>query len=270
MGADGFVASDQAKQLVRSAMNAVANLRDSAFWKIGADDLLSLGQELETLSRDGVCGQGAPRGEKPHIVIYLHWDHVKGEIAKETRESGFPMSTRQARRYLCDAQILPVVLGGGSEILDVGRSRRTSTRGMRRAIKVRDRGCVWSGCDRPANWCDVHPVDWFVRDLGETNVHTGVLLCGFHHDEIHQAQWTIRFAADGHPEPIPRRGSIKANAPEGIRCTIDATSSTRSTVTQAAWINFAPLGRVGQKSSLSSMPGKLIHARRGGIQAWRG
>jgi hypothetical protein len=50
-------------------------------------------------------------GEKPHIVIYLHWDHVKGEIAKATRESGFPVSTGQARRYLFDAQILPVVLG---------------------------------------------------------------------------------------------------------------------------------------------------------------
>ena len=46
-------------------------------------------------------------------------------------------------------------------------------------------------------------MNWFVWDLGETNVHTGVLLCGFHHDEIHQAQWTIRFAADGHPELIP-------------------------------------------------------------------
>ncbi|QNK82633.1 hypothetical protein [Nakamurella sp. PAMC28650] len=50
-------------------------------------------------------------GEKPYIVIYLHWDHVKGEIAKATRESGFPVSTGQARRYLFDAQILPVVLG---------------------------------------------------------------------------------------------------------------------------------------------------------------
>ena len=78
-------------------------------------------------------------GEKPHIVIYLHWDHVKGEIAKATRESGFPVSTGQARRYLCEAQIIPVVLGGGSEVLDVGRSRRTYTRGMRRAIKARDR-----------------------------------------------------------------------------------------------------------------------------------
>ena len=35
-----------------------------------------------------------------------------------------------------------------------------------KAIKARDRGCVWSGCDRPANWCDVHHVNWFVRDLG--------------------------------------------------------------------------------------------------------
>jgi hypothetical protein len=46
-GTAGFVDSDQAKQLVRSAMNAVANLRDGAFWKIGADDLPVLAGALE-------------------------------------------------------------------------------------------------------------------------------------------------------------------------------------------------------------------------------
>ena len=128
---------------------------------------------------------------------------MTGAITKATRESGFAMTTGQARRYLCDATIIPVVLGGNSEILDVGREARTYTVGMRRAIKTRDRGCVWDNCDRPAGWCEVHHADWWHRDLGETNVKTGVLLCGFHHDEIHRGEWVIRFAADGRPEPIP-------------------------------------------------------------------
>ena len=89
-------------------------------------------------------------GEKPQVVVYLRWDQMTGQIEKATRENGFPMTTGEARRYLCDAKIVPVVLGGDSEILDVGRDRRTYTRAMRRAIKARDRGCVWDGCDRPA------------------------------------------------------------------------------------------------------------------------
>ena len=64
MGHDGFVDLDQAKQLVRSAMNAVSGLRDGAFWKIGADDLLSLGREFETLSR----------------LVYAANVHLSGEV----------------------------------------------------------------------------------------------------------------------------------------------------------------------------------------------
>ncbi|QNK81318.1 HNH endonuclease signature motif containing protein [Nakamurella sp. PAMC28650] len=159
---------------------------------------------VEALEGFLAAGAGPSHGgEKPQVVIYLHWDQLHDQISKATSESGFAMTTGQARRYLCDANIIPIVLGADSEILDVGRARRTYTRGMRRAIKARDRGCIWDGCDRPANWCDVHHSNWWARDLGETNVETGVLLCSFHHDEIHKAEWVIRFAEDGRPELIP-------------------------------------------------------------------
>ena len=51
MGGTGFVDIDQARELVRSAMDAVRELTAGAFWKIGSDDLLELGQECETLHR---------------------------------------------------------------------------------------------------------------------------------------------------------------------------------------------------------------------------
>ena len=169
---------------------------------------------VEALEKFLAAGAGPSHGgQKPQIVLYLHWDQITGHISKATGESGFARTTRQARRYLCDANIIPVVLGGDSEILDVGRASRTYTRGMRRAITARDRGCIWHGCDRPANWCDIHHAKWWVRDLGETNVHTGVLLCGFHHDQIHKGEWVIRFAADGRPELIPPRWIDKDQKP---------------------------------------------------------
>ncbi len=92
-------------------------------------------------------------GERPQVIVYLHWDQLTGEVSRATRESGVSMTTGEARRYLCDANIVPVVLGGAGwcwvvlggrgEMLDVGRSSRTYSVGMRRAIRARDRGCVW-------------------------------------------------------------------------------------------------------------------------------
>ena len=61
-----------------------------------------------------------------------------------------------ARRLACDARILPVVLGGAGEPLDVGRAAYIVPTGLRRALIARDRGCAFPGCDRPPHWCHAH------------------------------------------------------------------------------------------------------------------
>ena len=67
-------------------------------------------------------------------------------------DTGEPISAAEARRMACDAQILPAVLGGDSQVLDLGRARRLFTGPIRRALILRDRGCGFPGCDRPARW----------------------------------------------------------------------------------------------------------------------
>ena len=42
------------------------------------------------------------------------------------------------------------------EVLDVGRQTNRWPVAIRRAITVRDRGCVFPGCDRPPSWTDIH------------------------------------------------------------------------------------------------------------------
>ena len=87
-------------------------------------------------------------------------------------------------------------------MLDYGRSRRLITGALRRALVLRDGGCAFPGCDRPARWCDGHHViAW--QDGGSTCLENSVLLCGFHHRVIHRRRWSVRIAADGHPEFIP-------------------------------------------------------------------
>jgi hypothetical protein len=51
-------------------------------------------------------------------------------------------SAAAVRRLACDADILPVVLGTNSQILDVGRTHRLVTLALRLALVVRDHGCA--------------------------------------------------------------------------------------------------------------------------------
>ncbi len=55
---------------------------------------------------------------------------------------GTRISAGEARRLACGAGIIPVVLGGASEPLDVGRQRRFHTKAQRIAMGIRDGGCT--------------------------------------------------------------------------------------------------------------------------------
>ena len=68
---------------------------------------------------------------------------------------------------------------------------------IRRAVQLRDRGCAWPRCGRPAAWCDVHHLQ-HKADGGKTSVSNCVLLCQFHHDVcIHRRGWRLVLHPDG-------------------------------------------------------------------------
>ncbi|MEO8261487.1 MAG: DUF222 domain-containing protein [Pseudolysinimonas sp.] len=103
-----------------------------------------------------------------------------------------PISAATARRLASDAEIIPCVLGGPSEVLDQGRAFRLFTTPQRRAIAVRDGECVWPGCNAPPGWCEVaHLVSWL--DGGGTDLDNGVLLCRFHHRRFDNDGWTLEW-----------------------------------------------------------------------------
>jgi hypothetical protein len=101
-----------------------------------------------------------------------------------------PISARAARRLAADAAIIPVVLGGDSEPLDVGQSSRLFTESQRRALAVRDGGCIWPGCDAPPGWCEVaHLIPW--SHNGPTDLANGALMCRFHHRRFDNDGWAL-------------------------------------------------------------------------------
>jgi hypothetical protein len=88
------------------------------------------------------------------------------------------------------------------------REARLFSSKQRIALAARDGGCRWRGCDRPGSFCEAHHIDERVRDSGRTDVDRGILLCRWHHMELHHGGW--RITRDGNEDfvlhPPPGRG----------------------------------------------------------------
>ena len=113
-----------------------------------------------------------------------------------TLDTGGQVSAAEARRLACTAGIIPLVLGGKSEVLDVGRRRRFHTGAQRIAMAIRDKGCTAQNCDRPPAMCHAHhDIPW--SEGGNTDLDHGRLLCGHHHRRIHDHRYRITRQPDG-------------------------------------------------------------------------
>ncbi|MBV9011814.1 MAG: DUF222 domain-containing protein [Pseudonocardiales bacterium] len=140
-------------------------------------------------------------GEPPHLTLTLTWETLRTGLGAATLDYGTHLSASQARRWACDAKIIPIVLSGESEPLDVGRAMRTVPLSLRRALIARDRGCAFPGCDRPPGLCQAHHCrPW--ADGGDTSVDNCVLLCETHHRHVHHTGWEI-LIRPGYVEFIP-------------------------------------------------------------------
>jgi hypothetical protein len=117
-------------------------------------------------------------------------------------DTGRTLSAATLRQLACDALVVPAVLGGQAQVLDLGRATKVWNRAQRRAIALRDRGYVAPGCDRPPHACQVHHCRHWI-DGGPTDLANGALLCGFHHRMVHRQGWGITLAANGYPQLIP-------------------------------------------------------------------
>jgi hypothetical protein len=150
-------------------------------------------------------------GERPHISVTLDFETLRRGVGHAVLDGDHYLSAAQARRIACDAKIIPVVMGGGSEALDLGRSKRTVSVAQRKALHARDRGCAFPSCSRPPKWTDAHHVT-FWADGGATDLDNLVLLCRRHHVLVHHSQWRITMTG-GVPTFIPPRHVDPAQRP---------------------------------------------------------
>jgi hypothetical protein len=141
------------------------------------------------------------RTVKPHVVIRIddkdlfdpHTGHGAG-----TTGTGALISAARARWAACDANVTRIVLDPDGLPLDVGRQQRVVPPHLRRAVEIRDQGCVFAGCEAPTWWCDVHHlVEWI--NGGETSLDNSGLLCERHHIKIHHG-YRVERDDDAPPE----------------------------------------------------------------------
>jgi hypothetical protein len=147
-------------------------------------------------------------GVKPHVTVIVRNDTLADAPAAPAADYAFGATTSAewARRFACDAAISRIIMGPASEILDAGRTTRTFTAAQLRAITARDRHCIWPGCDAPPGWCDAHHITHWANG-GPTNITNAVLLCGRHHDRVHNAHHAITQQPDGTHTINPQPGS---------------------------------------------------------------
>ncbi|MCI1749713.1 MAG: HNH endonuclease, partial [Acidipropionibacterium sp.] len=199
-----------------------------------ADALIDMVGLLASLDKVPAAG-----GQTPRLVVTLNYqdlhDALEEKIAAGVVHGAIgeiPVDAGSLRRMCCEAGILPVMLGGESQVMDMGQERRLVTGAIRRALEVRDKHCIHPGCTVPANLCQAHHIiPWW--DEGPTSLENLVLVCRHHHalvepDRYHSRdQWRIVVDPDTRiPRMLPPE-RLKKHLPQSA---VDPVAGGTSTV----------------------------------------
>ena len=142
-------------------------------------------------------------GATPRLSLTMNLSDLIDGVGTATLETGETLSASAVRRLACDAEVIPIVLGSHSEVLDLGRLRRLVSLALFKALAVRDMHCTFPGCRRPPIACDAHHIIAWL-DGGGTGLDNLALVCRGHHTMIHNTPWEIRLnPVDRRPEFLP-------------------------------------------------------------------
>ncbi len=146
---------------------------------------------LVEICRSWLDGGRAPGSgvARPHLSVIVDLEALerRGPGRSETTR-GTVLHPEAVRRLACDASVSRIVTDAESQPLDVGRTTRVIPAALRRALVVRDGGCIHEGCDRPPEWCDAHHIQHWA-DGGPTSLENLRLLCRRHHRIAHESEW---------------------------------------------------------------------------------
>jgi 5-methylcytosine-specific restriction endonuclease McrA len=123
-------------------------------------------------------GQGRTGAERYQVVVYADEHALADEDGDCELADGSPLAAETARRLACDASLVRA-----------GRRSRTIPPALRRALRRRDRGCRFPGCENRLFLDAHHRKHW--AQGGETTLDNLLLLCRRHHRLVHEGGYTV-------------------------------------------------------------------------------
>ncbi len=118
------------------------------------------------------------------VIVTLDHDTLTGQLKAAGLDTGDLLSSAQARRLACNAGLVPAVLDGQSQPLDLGRHKRLFSQAQRTAGALLHTTCAAHDCDIPYAGCELHHRQPWSHS-GRTDLADLVPLCGHHHRRLH-------------------------------------------------------------------------------------
>lgn len=163
-----------------------------------------------------------PVAERRQLLVHLSTDKLEQGALRAELHDGTPLDGETFLRLACDAGLVMAKTDsrgpahgfsphGSSRVLDVGRMSRTVTAPINKALLIRDRHCRWPGCTHGA-FVEAHHLRHWAQG-GETTLENTLLLCGRHHQLVHEGGFGVERDSDGQLVFSDPQGRIIEAAP---------------------------------------------------------
>lgn len=138
----------------------------------------------------------------PKMLVYLWLKDLQNLAeAHGITAHGVDIPPGELRRLLATARVIPLVLGGNSQPIDVGRSRRFHQGYLKMAVMARDRGCIVPECTTPPDLVEIDHYKKPWSEGGTTSVDSGAAMCSNEHHGRHSGQFKV-VDVDGLPHVL--------------------------------------------------------------------
>ncbi len=147
-----------------------------------------------------IRGEDAVATAKPAVVVSIDAATLEAEVV-----GGEPIALGDAFEMAARADLYACIRTTEGAILEFGRNRRLASVLQRLALIVRDKTCVYPGCDAHWTRTEAHHVREYEHG-GSTDIDNLARVCPQHHRHLHLNGLTLRFVATGwtiHPRPPP-------------------------------------------------------------------
>lgn len=176
---------------------------------------------------DLITGSGAIDRRVPEVIVLIDYATLVGALHDGSvceTSNGITVTPATVRRYCCEANIVPTVLGSAGEALDAGEAARLATPAQRRATFAMYRTCAFPSCQVPVDRCEIHHVDDWLHHR-QTNLGRLAPLCCQHHHLIHEGGWSITMTSDR---------TINITRPDGTRHFAGITTDRQAVATRSS------------------------------------